>query len=429
MHHLRLMLRLFIILLCSIIAAVLLLTAVFCLPNDALQENVALSLYYINSVEGIYYPNYFHSNAEPLTIDNYTNNLMVKNCLADEAESALHNALYVQDYARYWHGYLLFLRPLLCLGSIELVRYIHMILLMLLFSSVFYEMARKIDFFAALAYAVSLLAVWFFLVPMSLQYAAVFYLTFLFMLLILHYGERLSQRTLMLLFFVFGILTSFFDLLTVPLLTLGFPLIALLGLQLFHDLPVGKPAFCGTLKLSGFWMLGYGLFWASKWFLGGLILKADVLSDAVSAALMRLNVPEYTGAHNHFDRLTVILSNIKKLFPSFPLSFFTFAVAALGVALVFSVGFWLTHRGRGMERFPLKDLFPLALVTLYPFLWYCVLANHSGVHAFFTCKLLSITIFGGLMLLLCFLRGRCPKKRRHPARFRPAAPLQNGESR
>ncbi len=410
LHHLPLIRRLVIILLCSIAAAVLLLTAVFCLPNDALQENATLSLYYIRSVEGIYYPNYFHSNPQPLTIDNYTNNLMVETCLADESESALHNALYVRDYARYWHGYLLFLRPLLCLGSIELVRYIHMILLMLLFCSVFYETARKIDFFAALAFAVSLLAVWFFLVPMSLQYAAVFYLTFLFMLLILHYGERLSQEKLILLFFLVGILTSFFDLLTVPLLTLGLPLIALLGLRLFHELPAGKSALGSTLQLSVFWALGYGLFWASKWLIGGLVLKADVLSDAVSAALMRLNVPEYTDPGKHFDRLPVILKNIKSLFPSFPFSFLAFAGAALGVAAAFGAGFLLARRGHETKRTPFRDLFPLALVTLYPFLWYCVLTNHSGIHAFFTCKLLSITIFGGLMLLLCFLKGRWPKK-------------------
>lgn len=57
----------------------------------------------------------------------------------------------------------------------------------------------------------------------------------------------------------------------------------------------------------------------------------------------------------------------------------------------------LVRSARSAGRF--NKLIPYMMVACYPFIWYCLLRNHSGVHSFMAYRDLVVTIFaGGVML-------------------------------
>lgn len=418
------LLRLALLLLAGVLAAVLLMSAAYAIPNEALEDNVARSRYYINSVEGIAYTTYFHSNSQPLRVGNYTNHIMLHAALSDPALSPLQNAMSVNDYARYWHGYMIFLRPMLCVGTIELIRYVNMALLLLLFTTTCSLLVRKLGFAVSVPFVLSLAMVWFLFVPMSLTYVSVFYIMLLAVCVLLTRFERMRDTDLCVFFFAIGMLTSFFDLLTAPLLTLGMPLLVLLALKLSAPLPARRPLVLDALMLSVFWGLGFGLFWLLKWLIAAPILGQNVLGDAANSILFRLNGVEAGADAVPWNRLTVILDNVKMLIPSYPSSFLTIFAVFFGLLCAYAAALFLTGAAKKLPKIKSRDWLAFPMISAYPYVWYCVLVNHSGIHARFTCKIQAIAIFASFLAVLFALAGRGPKKGAAKADLASASPLQ-----
>ena len=135
---LPLLLRSALSLLAAILAGVVLLTAVYALPTARMRHNVSISLPYILSEGDRYQWAPYHNGTE---LDGFTDAIMLGNAIYAGSGAPLHDALvnprmeftpgdsvpvdslsrYAQGaedgrqvtYARYWHGYLVFLKPLL----------------------------------------------------------------------------------------------------------------------------------------------------------------------------------------------------------------------------------------------------------------------------------------------------------------------------
>lgn len=232
----------------SVIGLALLFLA-YMLPTEPMIRNARASID-IFKIEGAYSQT-IHGYRST-TLDNYTDAWMLRNACYDGDESVLQKCLHVYfygyidgettdscerliawlegkegyvraDYARYWHGYLTILKPLLCLfdyGDIrEILKFTG--LAMLIYLCVLLErahMARMIPaFIAAMAYME------FHTVGMSMQYTWVFFIAILFSIIILKKREQLVFSSIP--FLMIGMLTSYFDFLTYPLFTLGIPLL------------------------------------------------------------------------------------------------------------------------------------------------------------------------------------------------------------
>ena len=136
-------------------------------------------------------------------------------------------------YARYWHGYTLPVRLLLCIMDVAngqmLLYFMQMALLFLvLFQMHARGLSRLVPGFF-LAY--------FLMMPFSmsicLQYVPVSMLMLAACALILAADERIDRAVSLPVFFaLLGLLTNYFDLLTFPLATLGFALVTELALML-----------------------------------------------------------------------------------------------------------------------------------------------------------------------------------------------------
>ncbi|MFQ8908232.1 MAG: hypothetical protein ACLR7K_14830 [Subdoligranulum sp.] len=88
--------------------------------------------------------------------------------LATGAQKAVH--LVPFSYARYWHGYLIWLRPLLCVMSITGVRVVQYLVLFALLAVILWQLRRQCGLRAMVWFAVSQLAVTVFWVPHQVQY-------------------------------------------------------------------------------------------------------------------------------------------------------------------------------------------------------------------------------------------------------------------
>ena len=391
-------------LLCCVLGFALL-TAAFCVPLRALrdaEETAALFRSEGNRPKAI--PTYLGS-----TGDGYTDALMLSEALyRDPDVGPLEQAVYVYrlygsesasadladllegnpptytiSYERYWHVFLVLLRPLLILFSYADLRMLSCAAQMLLFALTVALMARRGLTALILPFTVMTLA----LSPMgtllSLQYFSAYSLMMLGMLAVLLLDGRLSRGANYYYFFLLqGIATCYFDFLTYPLVTLCMPL--LLALYLHRD---GRGLLALTIGCGAAWCVGYVGFWALKWIAGSLLVQENLIRRALYRVLYQ-TTPEKAG---DFSRLDALAANLA-------------AYCRPGYAVLFGGSALLCAapllRSRSRARVLLTGGRPLLLaMALAPLAWWLMAANHSIVHTFFTHKEFAIAVFAVLLWL------------------------------
>lgn len=190
-------------------------------------------------------------------------------------------------------------------------------------------------------------------------------------------------------FIILGMLVNYLDLLTYPIVSLGFTLCFYYMMesdanQDSLDKKETIPLCILKKKVISFayycfsWLIGYAGMWISKWIISSLILKKNILLDAADAIQFRTS-NNYNGTTwSFFDVIYLNISRLSRL--SFVL-----------ILTIFLISLFVVWRKEC--RLELKEMiinFDLLLVSLLPFVWYFVLKNHSAIHTF-TFRNLSVT--------------------------------------
>lgn len=323
--------------------------------TDALMLNITLAADDRSAFEGAMLNPYYYGHDE--VIAHYDIGLMLSNGQKD--------GLVRDSYGRYWQGYLLPLRTLSMWMSLRGIRILNYILLTLLFLISCKVIYHVIGWRVTLIYVLSMLFVNFPMIPGSLQFSSCFYIMTISIILLLSQPIFVRNTACTsLAFFVIGAVTSYFDFLTVPVVTLGIPL----ALLLFSGRTEFRSKQKAVVVLSLCWFAGYALLWASKWMLVMLTTDYDMLGNAVSAAGYRMS-------HE---------------LPSFTAKFYEryLSLGIIGVVVIAAlIIFWIRKYGHFRSSGYL-----LAIALLTP-LWYAVLPNHSIVHFWFTWRALMVPFF------------------------------------
>lgn len=392
------------------VAGLLLLLAAFSLPSGRTQENMATSAA-IFAKEGAYpQVNTLGANSQ---LDNFTDALMLMNAAYVEDTSLLDRVINVyrpvvngenpaqvfvscygegepaddvSAYPRYWHGYLVTLKPLLMLFEYGQIRVINAMVVAALALGVAVMMYRRGLGRYVLAYLIALMMIDPVAISHSLQFMTVYCLYSLAAIVFLWKREKLlaSETRLLIFFTLTGCLTSYFDFLTYPLVTYGVP--ATLYLCSVPD-ATWKKALKGLVLTLVAWGVGYVGMWTGKWILGSLLGGGNLLEEALRLLRIRTSNSDAAGAQASLFML------VKRQL--FRLKSPSLAVAAVYV-LVTGVCF--------LKRAPRRKLaglswLPWIALCVLPFVWYVGAFNHSYVHAFFTYRELMITAFCGMCLL------------------------------
>lgn len=385
-------------LLCFVLSVV----GVLFIPRTAIEENV-LSSSDLLLEEGDY--PYKFRDYSIFYLDNFTDALMLNISVSADNSHPLNAAMmcyyygatawsegenlkksaskhldYLEKnlYGRYWQGYQVILRPLLCFFDLSCIRQINVMLMWLLVAYCLYLVGTKIGCIESLLLLFALLRVNLPIIPYSLQYSNCFYQMLFYCIILLNFpffSNRIINWALT--FFAIGGLTEFFDFLTTPQVTLGIPLILTI-LAYNYERPYFRffvASFC--------WAFGYGLLWASKWVLGYCLTGFDFLSNASSAAKERIS-----------DSIGTTRITFEYLF-SRKISSLELYVWLILVLLVIGIVVWALRQPNGPLR--LKRYSWLLLVALIVPVWYVILLNHTVEHLWFTRRALLVTLFALLI--------------------------------
>lgn len=374
----------------GVLLGAILITLVYCIPVN--QTNAQKS---IDSLEGEgWYPSatqlkssldtYFHSYL-PGVLDGATDGLMLAKATRQIEGNPLWEAMNMEGYTYYWHGYVVILRVLLLFMDYEQFRFLNCILqLMMMFFVAHFIWEKK-----GQRYALALLTSYFLMMPMamflSLQFSWIFYIAMALSLLICYRHTWFTEKRIPYIFVIAGMLTSFLDLLTYPLYTWAFPLFLLILLS--ED---GQKAlnYVKTVFVSGLcWILGYAGMWFGKWALAGWIVHRNVIQEAWKEVLFRSGSEE---SLNLIARLEALYDNWKHY--EYPLY-----TALLAIWLTWFIYKSLNGKTQIVRQ---EKNGAYLLITLSSFVWYFVLANHTLGHHFFTYRIWGVAITG-ILFLFC----------------------------
>ena len=337
----------------------------------------------------------------PAVLDDVTDDLMLKNAFIKK-ENPFISAIDMNHYPRYWHGYVLILRPLLYFMEYRDFRILNCLLQILLVSlaviSIWKQMEQK-------RYVLAFLTSYVLLMPLalffSLQYSWVFYIAFGGILFVVNKKDALLRNMNYIFFFwIMGMLTTFFDLLTYPLVTWGFPLVwwvATCGNSMNGKERLKKVIFSGIS-----WIGGYGGFWLLKWIIATPVLGYNVIEEAMGEVLYRVNeVDEYAkGLLQAYEKWEVLYSNWRH-----------YEYGIYAIILTAWILWAVFHSVRaGWRVRPESGAY--LLITCSSVVWYLVLSNHTTIHHFFTYRIYGVSIAAFLCFLLECVRTEKPPHRR-----------------
>lgn len=186
-------------------------------------------------------------------------------------------------------------------------------------------------------------------------------------------------------FLLIGIVTAYMDLLTYPLVTLGFPLVIYLSgiIDEQEKKSLSENVKC-TLLYSLEWGFGYGVMWASKWILAALLGFPEIIGDAFANVFVR------SGSAENMGRITGLVHVLKR--NADPYLNWGFSLLIL-VGITCMVIMFIRNGKRKPGGKLVIRMLPFWLVAIYPILWFLVLENHSEQHWIFTCRIWAISVF------------------------------------
>ena len=393
----------------AVVLGLALITAAYSLPISRIEKNVRKSAEILN-LEG---PHPFPYSWCTSKLDNYTDAVMLMEAADDSKSSVVDRALmaykgvikgqryfaafilhYIQGeeytgkdpYSRYWHGYHLFLNPLLEImdyGGIRILNGIVQVSLAILVSVLLAK--RK-----ASQYILPYICIYLMINPLtlrlSLHFSSCFYLLTFGIIALLLLPNKIVSKYAYLVFLNIGISTAYFDCLTYPIATFGIPAVLYIALQSGDSL---EKKLNDLIRCGITWCIGYGGMWASKWIVTYLLTGYNAFADAAHAILERTS--NVTNNGSAISKLTCVLQNYKA---------FLFNPAAI-LCVFFIV--YLIMKIKTANPIANSEMIsasiPYMLLAFAPVVWYLFAANHSWLHDYFANKACSVT----LMAILCCL--------------------------
>ena len=410
--------------LACILAGTVALTLIFCLPQGNVRENMALSAAVFQE-EGSY-PTVNGGFSGQL--DNQTDGIILMNAAFYSPLSPLQEAMlgmrdiipgtegvpedivrhYIQGepfgdteaYARYWHGYVLYVRPLLMLTSYQGIRICNGILQAALLGVLLWMLVRRNREDLALACLICLL----FLTPQamfrSLQFTSCYCIMMTGAIAAVRQGGAPGRKEAWLFAYI-GIATAYFDFLTYPIATLVFPAAICFCMRQCEN---WKHTLCRGIRLCFSWGVGYVGMWAGKWLLAGMITGINVLGDASAQFVER----SYAGSQSNgllHGMYVALVTNVRTCFET---------PVTLILALAVMILLFLLLRQWKQRGFRLAEtaeiLFPFIVLACIPVAWLAVTAQHATVHHWFTHRGLCAFVFAALCgLCQCLRTGSKPQ--------------------
>lgn len=399
------------------------------IPTSALTAHVKQSAQVL-SQEGLY-PSLLIQDQPPFLLDNFSESLIVNHTYYMDSrltpDSVLLNAAWrhhgegenpvtnlasaVSDgwqapnatRSHYWMGFRAIVRPLLALTDIQGIRLLITSCFFALFLVCLILLVREVDGWFAAAFGLSIIAVYPFIVSVSLQYSCDFFLAFFGIIAVIMTYRRPAAVTFLLL----GQLTQYFDFYTTPILTWAMPFFVLYALRQKRGMDSSLRAqlrlFFGTL---GVWLLAYGGMWVTKMILNTCWGGVDGFA-IFSRFLYYTGMDTSAGDVRYYTLGEALVRNCLQVGTVFHvLLYAAFALcAAIGARISIQRQPLATAQDASS---PAGQIAIPLLCALIPLAWIALGRQAAGTHTWFQYRTLTPCIFA-LSYAWCLLMKRLPR--------------------
>ncbi len=403
------------IFICALIGTVLL-TLVYMIPTEKIDENIR------KSVDDFYFTAGNHSvfswcHSE---LDDFTDAWILMETAYSDTENSLKSAMevsngltkdydvfklsvlykhYIEDealvktisYERYWHGILVLTKIIFCFTDYFGLRVINMVVQYGVMATICILLVKKNLKYYLIPYLLTVLSFVPTTLVLSIQYSTCYYILNIGLIVILITSRKSSPKV----FLYMGIALAYFDFLTYPITVLGIPGTLFFVMNQKYSL---RKELEDMIKIFYCWGIGYGGMWFSKWLIASIVLRRNIFQQAFTSMALRTSS---TDSEHSINLKETFLRNINN-FKDTPFRYFL--VLFILSMLVFIAFRFLINRHRISVLRIVGIVVPFVIISLLPFFWYAITLNHSFIHAFFTNKALTVTVFAITCMLVkvCF---------------------------
>ena len=405
----------------AVLAGTILMLLAYCVPISLIEKHVVES---VNIFENEGWGYGFAPRVSTSYPDHVTDALMICEAVSPRTNSLVHDAMNntwiglegyghvdtlihvfsddsyddvsVCPYPRYWHGYLIWLKPLLAIMSYSEIRILAMWIQIAFLFIALHELLEK-DKRLAVAFFCSFM----FLNPitsaMSMQFASIYCLTLVLTFLILK-CEAYESANCWRLFMCGGIAVAFFDFFTYPVVALGIPLVICIALKKNGSI---RNDLINVLDYSAAYFIGYGGMWCGKWIMAGFLIKensvSNVFVNAFNQAVYRMVAEENESKMTAIYVLRQVLMHLNNK----PMKIFALLFAVVIISIALSKQFEVSLKYK---------IIPIVVVAVYPFIWYILVKNHSATHARIEQREMAVFIMAMMYATLLIIKRKTPGK-------------------
>jgi len=404
----------------SVVVGSLLLLLIYLLPVESARAHVADSLYQMLEIRNDPEGDVLRKRIVGLK-ENFTDSLMVQNALEKvEGKSAWDHAMYVyhhdlgnestwrtedslaaflrqgtegmylREYSRYWHGYLVYLKPLLmCMSWKHVEVFLVVFQAALLLAALILAWRRKRAFLG-----LGILCTFLFMKPLqiwfSLTLSDCWSIAMAAVIVLLLFYDRIEKKNWQEeVFLLTGILTAYIDFLTYPIVTLGVPLCVWLVMSM--GAKEWRRQLCRTFWNCVCWAVGYVGMWGMKWVVAELTCHSGTLRNAAWAVIFRTSPLD--GYSSFFSGVSRAVRDVMLKYDAV-----AYKVAfGLLVLLTLVAVVWCLLKARSASWGVTVGC--LAVVALFPFGWLVFAQNHTAIHRDYTFRIFGVTV----MALWCIM--------------------------
>lgn len=293
-----------------------------------------------------------------------------------------------KQYPRYWHGYLVLLKPLLIFFNIADLHLIYFFVQSILLLALLIGLVRKDQTPFAVCFGIGVLLLNPMVTALNFQNASIYFILLLSLLFLVYSGKLeenyLTRKQCLIFFQVIGMATAYFDFLTYPIVALGVPLLFLLYFSEDKDI---KKRICHVILNSVLFFVGYFGMYLCKWGLATFLTDVNVFGDAYEEIMILLNANKVEG-----EQITIISGMAKTMGNFLKPPYLLLLTGGILYAGMISI------KAKVTSTWIYRSV-PVILVAIYPFC-HMLAATHSFYHYHFVYREFVVTILAVLLMIL-----------------------------
>ncbi len=290
----------------------------------------------------------------------------------------------VFDYARYWHGYIVFLIPLLLLFDIVEIRIILQCILLISFVILIYYISKRRSWKYGFIYLITFIA--FDLLAWITTIQGILVMIISIIVSIFTANGKITSKNLNLSLFISGALTAYLDFFTTPLMAFLLPVIT------YKVVNIEETTFwkelINIIKNGIAWVFGYLGLWIMKWIINDFILNTEVIKTSFDQIILRIGLDGGKKASENLN-LFALLKNC--IFSANIINMACYIITFIfGIVFIFK---------RKINNFFKSSKLSYYICAIIPMAWFFIIASHSEQHYFFTYRTLLITLLGTMLIV------------------------------